>query len=108
MRTITRGMSRGFYKQYVPHISAIVTKASKQVPPDSSEANLMFAVFETAARDLVALQRTTYETLSARSARKYINGNMPHLEAIGIEAEWIRSLFKQAGVEHLLKVKEEE
>jgi hypothetical protein len=68
----------------------------------------MFAIFETAARDLVALQRTTYETVSARSARKYINGNMPHLEAIGIEAEWIRCLFKQAGVEHLLKVKEEE
>jgi len=105
MRTITRGMSRGFYKQFVPHISAIVTKASRQIPPNSPEANLMFAVFETAARDLVALQRTSYETLSARSARKYINGDMTHLQSIGIDPDWIRSLFKQAGIEHLLKEK---
>lgn len=94
-----------FNREYAPQVSAIIRMVSKQVPVNSPEADLMFAVFATAARDLVTSQYSAYEKVSALSAKKYLNSNMGHLTIIGIDPDWVRGLFKKANVEFLLRGK---
>jgi len=91
-------------KQYAPTVGAIILKISKQVPPNSPEATLMFAVFASAARDLTLIESSTAEKLQKDSARKYFScKEIVHLSVIGIETDWVKGLFKKAGVEFLLE-----
>ncbi|PHQ82909.1 MAG: hypothetical protein COB69_00225 [Phycisphaera sp.] len=75
-------------------IKGIVAKVSKQIP-SKPDAKLMFSVFKIAAMDL--------SPVTHGDAAAYMRSNMPHLELMGIDAEWIRRLFKDEGVEHWYK-----
>ncbi len=72
---------------------AIVAKIKHQCGK-SAEEELMFAVFRMVVSDVMADPKRPYQ----QSAERYMNGDMPHLSAMGIDPDWVRGLFRTAGI----------
>ena len=79
--------------QDVKKAKAAIRLISRQVK-DTHENRLMFAVFAQAVLDAVS----TDPRADAEGAAIYMEGNMAHLEHLGINQEWARSKLIQAGV----------
>ncbi|MCH8506469.1 MAG: hypothetical protein LAT50_19455 [Ectothiorhodospiraceae bacterium] len=66
---------------------------------ESREAHLFFRVFTQAATDHFSPAHSNPpDTYDRDSAARYLSRAMPHLEAIGIEPDYARRLFKEAGI----------
>lgn len=75
---------------------AICKKIAYQVP-DGNMERLLFAIFRQAVLDSYGTNGTPRSDL--HEARAYLRlPVVPHLEVLGIETEWARSLFKKANV----------
>jgi len=62
--------------------------------PSTPDGNLMSAVIEQAINDLVH-NRKYKNYKHARSAKKYLDTDMPHALACGIDPDWIRKQISQ-------------
>jgi hypothetical protein len=78
---------------------AISHKVLTQIP-DRGEEQFMFAIFHQALMDLIAVPAPSMKeskvysmTRARRSARRYLNSNIPHLEMCGIDSDWVRRLL---------------
>ena len=78
-------------------VRGVLDKVAKQVD-DVPEYRLYFAVFAQTARDFVS-DPIRAGVKQKDEAREYLKGDLPHLSAIGIDPDWVRMLFKKAGVE---------
>ena len=79
---------------------AVVRKVSYMVP-QSKEARLMFAVFEQAAFDCI--NKGVHYSDQNSGYHYIVNSSMPHLRYINIDPEWVRRLFKDAGIAFVLR-----
>ena len=69
---------------------AAVCRKIKFQFPTSAEGKLMFAIVESAIKDL---KYSTYRT----SAVNYLRGGIEHAEIAGVDSKWIRYQLKQIG-----------
>lgn len=62
---------------------------------DSPEARLMAEVFIQAVRDGFA----TDNKADADEAQRYLDGPMPHVQLLGVDPEWVRSVLQRIGLD---------
>lgn len=72
---------------------AIIRKIKSQID-DSSEAKLMFTVFEQAMIDFATSSNSISLTDKA-TAKRYLQGEMPHLNFAGVDPDYACRLMKQ-------------
>jgi len=72
-----------------------ITLKVKNQALDTPEGRLMFAVFDAAMREI-------FQDKYKKSAKSYLQGYMPHLGLIGVDVEWVKTLFKKSGMDKVI------
>lgn len=78
-------------------------KIKYQFPTDTPEGKLMFSVVEKAILDSVkTVPKTGLPTINANTAITYLRSDMPHAEACGVDADWVRKIINSIGIGFVL------
>lgn len=80
---------------------ALIKVVEKQCPK-SPCASLHFAIFAQAVQDAFMSGDGT-DFRDKASGRRYLAGDMPHLEQVGIEPDWVKRKIKDAGLDYALR-----
>ena len=75
--------------------TVVAQKIKMAAEAKGPEADLMFKVFDQAVRDRFGGNVCPIDKSSAKS---YLRGELPHLQILGIDPEYVRDKFRQAGV----------